>query len=159
MPRPRQTAAAGLAFVFLVAAGLGLEAQNFDNPLILQRADPYILLHSDGYYYFCATVPEYDRIELRRARDIAGLREAKPVVVWRKQRSLLGEDRNLWAPELHRIDGKWYIYYAAGTSAAPYDVRIRVIENASSDPLSGTWTDLGRLDTGRNSLCLDATSF
>ena len=26
-------------------------------PLIEQRADPYIYRHSDGYYYFTASVP------------------------------------------------------------------------------------------------------
>jgi hypothetical protein len=52
-------------------------AAPFANPLILKRADPYIYLHTDGYYYFCASVPEYDRIELSRARDIVVL-ESSP---------------------------------------------------------------------------------
>lgn len=33
-------------------------------PLIIQRADPYIYKHTDGYYYFTASVPSYDRIEI-----------------------------------------------------------------------------------------------
>ena len=37
-------------------------------PIILQRADPWIYKHIDGYYYFSASVPEYDRIEIRRAK-------------------------------------------------------------------------------------------
>ena len=36
------------------------------NPLVEQRADPHVTLH-DGQYLMLATVPEYDRIELRRA--------------------------------------------------------------------------------------------
>ena len=31
-------------------------------PLIEQRADPCIYRHTDGYYYFTASVPQYDRI-------------------------------------------------------------------------------------------------
>ena len=42
-------------------------------PLIEQRADPFIYKHSDGFYYFTASVPAYDRIELRRAQTIEGL--------------------------------------------------------------------------------------
>ncbi|MDA5483519.1 alpha-N-arabinofuranosidase, partial [Yersinia intermedia] len=38
---------------------------NYPNPLIEQRADPFIYRHTDGYYYFTASVPEYDRLELR----------------------------------------------------------------------------------------------
>jgi hypothetical protein len=41
-------------------------AEQFTNPLIEQRADPWIYKHTDGYYYFSATVPEYDRLEIRR---------------------------------------------------------------------------------------------
>ena len=45
------------------------------NPVIEQRADPHIYLHTDGYYYFTASVPEYDRIELRRARELNELKK------------------------------------------------------------------------------------
>ena len=39
------------------------------NPLIEQRADPHITRHTDGRYYFTGTVPEYDRIVLRRVGE------------------------------------------------------------------------------------------
>jgi GH43 family beta-xylosidase len=148
------------AILILLLALAPVAAQRaLAEPLVPRRADPWVYLHSDGWYYFCATVPEYDRIELRRARDIEGLRSATPTTVWKKQKRFFIEDRNIWAPELHFIDGSWYIYYAAGTSVSPYDVRIMVIENSSADPLTGTWRDRGRLDTGWDSLSLDATSF
>ena len=50
-------------------------------PLILQRAEPYVYFHSDGYYYFTASVPEYDRIELRRSWTLTGLADAEPCVI------------------------------------------------------------------------------
>ena len=56
------------------------------NPFIEQRADPFILRH-EQHYYFVASVPEYDRLEIRRATTLAGLRSAEPVVVWRKDAS------------------------------------------------------------------------
>ena len=40
-------------------------------PLIEQRADPHVLRHADGYYYFTGSVPSYDGIELRRSRTLA----------------------------------------------------------------------------------------
>ncbi|HOX33195.1 MAG TPA: family 43 glycosylhydrolase [Spirochaetales bacterium] len=144
--------------LLLVAAAVpaSLGGEGLDNPLVPRRADPYILLHTDGYYYFCASVPEYDRIEIRRAREIEGLRRAEPLVVWRARRGLVAE-RSIWAPELHRIDGAWYLYYASGTSRKPFDVRIRVLRNPSPDPLAGRWADLGKIDTGRDTMSLDAT--
>jgi GH43 family beta-xylosidase len=61
-----------------------MESTEVLRPLIEQRADPFIIRHSDGYYYFTASVPQYDRIELRRAKTIAGLADADKVDVWRK---------------------------------------------------------------------------
>ena len=55
---------------------------NWPNPFIEQRADPFILRHL-SHYYFIASVPEYDRLEIRRAVTLEGLRDAEPVVVWR----------------------------------------------------------------------------
>lgn len=130
--------------------------------MIRQAADPHIHKHSDGYYYFTASVPQYDRIELRRARSIEGLGKALPTVVWRKHES--GEMGNLiWAPELHYIGGKWYIYFAAANTPEIIDGlfchRIYVLENKARDPLTGIWEEMGRLDTGWDTFSLDATTF
>lgn len=46
---------------------------SYPNPLVFQRADPFIYKHIDGFYYFTASVPEYDRIEIRRSSTLAGL--------------------------------------------------------------------------------------
>ena len=43
----------------------------YNEPWILQRADPYVYRHTDGTYYFTASVPEYDRIVLRSAAQRA----------------------------------------------------------------------------------------
>lgn len=50
--------------------------REYSNPLVEQRADPWVYKHADGYYYFTASVPEYDRIEVRRSETIEGLTEA-----------------------------------------------------------------------------------
>ena len=60
--------------------------QDWPNPFIEQRADPFIL-RDGNHYYFIASVPEYDRLEIRRADSLVGLRSATPVVVWRKPQS------------------------------------------------------------------------
>ena len=48
----------------------------YNQAFIEQRADPYVYRHTDGSYYFTASVPAYDRIILRRADTLAGLRDA-----------------------------------------------------------------------------------
>ena len=131
-------------------------------PLILQRADPSIRRHPDGWYYFTASVPEYDRLELRRSRTIAGLASAPTVAVWHKPTS--GPFSELiWAPELHFIFGTWNIYFAAAPSRAIKDDlfqhRMYVISTTAENPLEGQWSEPVRVETGIDSFCLDATTF
>ncbi|WP_105735925.1 glycoside hydrolase family 43 protein [Cronobacter dublinensis] len=131
------------------------------NPLIEQRADPFIL-HHQGQYYFIASVPEYDRLEIRRAPSIESLRHAAPVVVWRKPDT--GPTSELiWAPELHYIQGKWYIYFAAaptrGLKDSMFQHRMYILECADSDPLTGSWVEKGQIKTPYDTFSLDATTF
>lgn len=145
---------------FVLAAHLPATAAEpvFHNPLVLQRADPQVSLQPDGWYYFTATVPEYDRIELRRAHALDDLGKARAKVVWRKHAS--GEmGAHIWAPEIHRIDGKWYIYFTAAPADKIWEIRLYVLENDSADPFQGEWVERGQLKTGWESFALDATTF
>lgn len=133
-----------------------------NNPLIEQRADPWMYKHTDGYYYFTASVPEYDRIELRRAKTIQGLTEAETKTIWVKYET--GKmSANIWAPEIHFIDEKWYIYFAAArtseTKDGLFDHRMFALENTSENPLEGEWVEKGQVKTKWESFALDATSF
>jgi GH43 family beta-xylosidase len=147
------------AAAWLMLAGSSFAAYvEFDNPLLPQRADPHAMLHSDGQYYFTATVPEYDRIELRRTRNLNQLANAETKVVWRKHAS--GElSHHIWAPEIHHIDGKWYIYFTASRADAIWEIRPYALMNDSPDPFSGEWRELGRIHTGWESFSLDGTTF
>jgi GH43 family beta-xylosidase len=129
------------------------------NPLIEQRADPFITRPVRGRYYFTGSVPEYDRIVVRGATTIAGLATATETVVWRRPASgKMGG--HIWAPELHHIDGKWYIYFAAGDSDNVFRVRMYVLESAMSDPTDPAgWTLRGQIATEWDSFSLDATTF
>lgn len=151
------------AFVWLLFAESALlmatpSATIYPNPLIAQRADPHIVRAGDGWYYFTATVPEYDRLELRRARSIEELASAETKTIWRKHATgPMGA--HIWAPELHFIDGKWFIYFAAGGAEKIWDIRMYVLENDSANPLEGEWIERGQLNTGWESFALDATTF
>ncbi|MFF9086767.1 family 43 glycosylhydrolase [Streptomyces sp. NPDC014991] len=133
-------------------------APRHTNPLVLQRADPHITRHTDGRYHFTATVPEYDRIVLRRARTLNGLSTAPESVIWRAH-TTGPMSAHIWAPELHRIDGKWYVYFASAPAEDVWAIRIWVLENAHHDPFQGTWVERGRIRTAWETFSLDATTF
>lgn len=149
--------------LMLLAIGFSANAQKlkknqFDNPLALQRADPWVTKHTDGNYYFIATAPEYDRIEIRKSKTINGIKKADPVIVWRKHsKGPMGN--HIWAPELHHIDGKWYIYFAAGSAEEKWKIRMYALSNASADPTKGEWKEEGQVVSNIDKFSLDATSF
>jgi len=153
-----------LTCTLLALASFAFVAQAADdplkwpNPILPQRADPHVTWHTDGWYYFTATVPEYDRIELRRARTLGGLSTAEAKVIWRKH-ARGPMSHHIWAPEIHCIKGKWYVYFAAGRAEAIWDIRMYVLENDSANPLSGDWTEKGQIKMNWESFTLDATTF
>lgn len=130
----------------------------FDNPLVRQRADPWIHRAEDGTYYYIATAPEYDRIEVRKSSTLAGIADAEAVVVWRKHES--GPmSHHIWAPELHRVDGRWVIYFAAGMAEDIWHIRMWALTNTADDPTTGEWVEEGQIETERDGFALDATTF
>ncbi|BBC36976.1 Alpha-arabinofuranosidase [Streptomyces graminofaciens] len=140
------------------AAAPASPAVTFTNPIAAQRADPHVFKHTDGYYYFTATVPAYDKIVMRRATTLQGLATAAETTIWTKHAS--GEmGAHIWAPEIHFIDGKWYVYFTAGWSNDIWKIRPYVLESSSANPLTGTWTEKGRISLPLDTFSLDATTF
>lgn len=114
----------------------------YNKPFIEQRADPYVFKHTDGYYYFTASVPKYDRIILRRSKTLEGLKTAEEITIWTKHDK--GElSCHIWAPEIHFIDNKWYIYFAAGNIDDIWAIRPYVLECNSENPQEGPWIEKG----------------
>lgn len=132
-------------------------AATYNNVLVHQRADPQIIKHTDGWYYFTASVPEFDKIILRRSQTIQGLSGAEEVTVWNRAESSAGVGY-VWAPELHFIDDKWYIHFALGR-AAPFDIRMFVIEGMGENPLEADWVEKSFIETDYDTFSLDATTF
>ncbi|MCI8500311.1 MAG: family 43 glycosylhydrolase [Clostridia bacterium] len=113
------------------------------SPLVLQRADPYLCKHN-GKYYFTATCPEYDRIELRCADTVNGIAQAEARVVWTKHES--GELAcHIWAPELHYVMGKWVIYFAAGHIPEIWKIRPYALICTGDDPMKDEWVEGGMM--------------
>src|SRR3954454_3806939 len=81
-------------------------ARTFDNPLY-RGADPWVV-HHEGSYYYCQA--SHGHIEVWKSPTLLDKGECH--IVW-TARAFAWNSRQVWAPELHRIDGRWYIYYAA----------------------------------------------
>ena len=98
----------------------------YHNPLVLQRADPWVIRHRD-LYYFTASYPAYDRIILRAAARLNDLQAAPERTIWRKHESgpmsryisldatttvIGGSQYLIWAQKDPAIEGNSNLYIA-----------------------------------------------
>jgi GH43 family beta-xylosidase len=113
----------------------------FANPILpAPSADPWVVYH-EGFYYYCES-RQHGAIYVRKASSFINFSQVAPVMVWNAP--VFGANsKSIWAPELHHIQGKWYIYYAADDGLNE-NHRMWVLE--SDDPL-GPYVCRGALET------------
>ena len=112
--------------------------------------DPSVIF-LDGFYYHCFS--ENNKICICKAKTIEELDEAKVNVVYipdKKEYSF-----ELWAPELHVIDNKCYIYLAMD-DGDNYHHRMYVLYNESNDPLK-PYKMHGQIKDQTNKWAIDGT--
>lgn len=120
----------------------------FVNPILPAGADPWMICHGGKWYFTCT---RRDRLELWCADSPASLEQARRKIVWTPPEKGPGSVQ-LWAPELHCIDGKWIIYYAASDGTGDVGRRMHAVVCGGSDPMTGEWSHLGMLNTARAGL-------
>src|SRR3954468_8758567 len=124
------------------------------NPLLPSGPDPWITSRNGFYYYMNTTGRS---LVIRKTKSIEALGKAETKVVWRAPES--GPySRDVWAPELHFLRGKWYIYFAADAGKNDSH-RIWALENAAADPLDGEWVFKGKVADPSDRWAIDATVF
>jgi GH43 family beta-xylosidase len=126
----------------------------FTNPLLPSGADPWVT-YRDGYYYYMNTTGR--NLTIWKTQSMANLKDAEKRIVWTPPTS--GPySKDIWAPEIHFLAGKWYIYFSAdaGTNQTH---RVWVLENASPDPLRGDWVLKGKLADASDKWAIDGSVF
>ena len=131
--------------VVLAATGAHAAGPPVINPLLASGADPFIITDA-GRYYFMRTLG--DRLEIRMTRHLADLASGEVRVIWR-ERASGPASQAIWAPELHRIGDRWYVYFTGSERGHDDDAhrRIYVLEADGADPMTARWTARGALVT------------
>lgn len=125
----------------------GAKQGDFYNVLMQDGADPWVYKHSDGYYYFTKTTGS--DVTVWKSASLTGV-DAAP------RRVIPTGGHGIWAPELHYIDGAWYIYYAMD-DGDNVNHRMYVMENTSADPTQGVWKQKGQITDSTNRWAIDGT--
>jgi|WetSurMetagenome_2_1015567.scaffolds.fasta_scaffold00016_63 GH43 family beta-xylosidase len=126
----------------------------FINPLFQSGADPWIIFKDSLFYY---TSTSGSNLFICKGKNLNELRTSGKKVIWTPPQGT-SYSREIWAPELHFIDGKWYMYFAAD-DGKNRNHRMYVVENASADPLSGTWEFKGKVADPSDKWAIDGSVF
>ncbi|WP_204912391.1 family 43 glycosylhydrolase [Microlunatus spumicola] len=125
------------------------------NPVLGQGADPFVVF-ADGQYHqiMSAAAGDGSTLVMRSATSLASLSTAP------EQKIFTGGNDGApccewWAPEVHQIDGRWYVYVAAddGDNA---NHRTYVL---SADTITGPYAFEGQLKLPGDRWAIDATVF
>ncbi|GMA85918.1 hypothetical protein GCM10025868_11680 [Angustibacter aerolatus] len=101
-------------------------------------ADPFVLRTDDGYVAFgTGRTVDGRAFEVLRSDDLVHWRSVGGAL---EQVPGLGTD--YWAPEVAHAEGRWWMYYSAGTGDVGHQVRVAVAD----DPV-GPYRDTGHVLT------------
>lgn len=153
-------------FIYLLSCGKGgdnptppptppADTTTFKNPLLSSGPDPFVA-QKDGFYYYTQTLG--NKISIWKTTAMSQLKNAVPITIWNAAAGTAYSD-DVWAPEIHYINNKWYIYFAADSSGYDETHRIYVLENAAADPTSAGWTLKGKVAEPSNNWAIDASEF
>lgn len=143
-----------LLTALLIAPASFSNATPFTNPLRPTGADPWIITHNGDYFYIRSIE---NRIDIFKTKTLAGLKDAEAKSVWQPPKKG-SYSQGVWAPELHFIRDKWYIYVSADAGKNESH-RVWVLENASPDPQQGNWTMKGKLTSPDDHWAIDGSVF
>lgn len=113
----------------------------FTNP-VWDGADPWMVKQGDDYIYcFSAN----NSIAVSRSKYLT--RKGETRTIWYAPQT--GWNRAcVWAPEIHFIDGHWYVYYAAGESGPPFIHQRAGVLRSKTDDVFSEYKEMGMLYTG-----------
>lgn len=126
--------------------------ETFTNPLLPYGPDPWAIYQNGQYYYMYTMI---DSLVLWKTNDVTNIKNAEQKTIWIPTDPVNSKD--LWAPEIHFINNKWYIYYAADDGNSD-NHQLYVLENLSDDPFEGEFVMKGRISTDpANNWAIDGT--
>lgn len=128
--------------------------QTFTNPLLPSGADPFSF-YKDGYYYYTHTTGR--NVTLWKTKNLSDLKTAESKVIFTPPANTL-YSKEIWAPEIHFLQGKWYAYFAADDGQNK-NHRMYAVENASADPMQGEWVFKGKVGDATDKWAIDGHVF
>ena len=130
------------------------QVKTFKNPLLSSGPDPYTTYH-DGHYFYTST--QGNKLVLRKVKNLVNLSDAETKTIWTPPTGTM-YSHDIWAPEVHFIDEKWYVYFAAD-DGDNRNHRMYVVENTSANPFEGVFEFKGKIAASTDKWAIDGNVF
>jgi len=129
--------------------------KTFTNPLG-KGADPWVITAGNKFWY-CGS--EDGGIFVSSSDSLHTILQKKKNSIFTPP-AISEYSNEIWAPELHYIQGRWYVYFAADSSDNKYH-RMYVLEGGSdaASPLNGKYIFKGKLATLTDNWAIDGSAF
>ena len=122
----------------------------FCNSQGTQSRDPSVVKHNGKYYW---TYAYENRLYIMEAATIDGFAHGEGKLVWTPEKVEFSQE--VWAPELHIIDGICYIYVACD-DGKNCNHRMYVLSNGSNNPLD-SYINIGKITDPTDKWAIDGT--
>lgn len=125
--------------------------EKIQNPIENTGSDPWVVEHEGSYYYCFA---RGNGVAVSEASSIHEISQRKGAMVYTAPEGT-AYSYNYWAPELHYIDGEWYIYVAADNGNNE-NHRMYVLKGTSQSPLD-PFEMVGQITDPSNKWAIDGS--
>lgn len=119
------------------------------NPIMNSGADPWVIRSGDMYYL---TMTTGNNVTIWASKDLTNIAQGQSAIVWTPS----GGFADIWAPELHHIGNRWYIYFAADQRGDNATHRMYVLESMTENPM-GPYLFTGQITSADNHWAIDGT--
>lgn len=120
-------------------------------PAASSASDPWFIYH-EGMYYYCYAYGE--GVAVSKSENIYDLFSAPRSIVYELPDEGMYK-HNLWAPELHYLNGEWYVYFAADDGRNE-NHRMYVLKGTSQDPTQ-PFEMVGKISDPSDKWAIDGT--
>lgn len=130
---------------------VGTIYETVQNPIHNAGGDPWVIAH-EGKYYYCFS--RGNGVAVSEAASIHQISQRNGAMAYTAPEGT-AYSKEYWAPELHYINGEWYIYVAAD-DGDNYNHRMYVLKGTTQNPLD-PFEMVGQITDPSNKWAIDGT--
>jgi GH43 family beta-xylosidase len=142
-----------IAFLCLFLNTYAQKTETVSNPILQTGADPWVVRDGETFHY-CYV--RKDTVFLKSVKRISELKNSPERIIWIPEKGT-AYTKEVWAPELHFLDGRWYVYVAAD-NGKNVNHRMYVLATAQAN-IKDEFRFIGKISDKSDKWAIDGSPF